>query len=738
MAYRKFYQKNTFLGGEASGLVEGRSDLPQYKLGSSKIENFIVLKTGGITRRPGTRYVDDSGIATGSGGAGKNLKPRLIPFTIGTAESYVLEITSDDSSKTTYRIIQNTNTPSVSFSVTYTGPDFKYFTSSELQDIQYANIGAYLFLTHPTHKTIVVQRVSTSSFNVTDLFNATISPLATTEEWFRIPYGELTAKTGYTLAVNTASVGTGRTITFSSAYLTGTSSDVGRYFYLDTGYLKITAAVSTTQATVTVLKAIGSTAASSDWREGAWNEVFGYPRAVGVYNQRLILGGSTFFPDSFWASQVADYVQFWTGSTGATDPLNEQLASDQYNDINWIVGGKTMNIGTSSGEWICKIEISGTSITKEYKQETSHGSHTRQARRVGYTTMFLSRNKRTFRELAFNFDNDKYVATDLNIFASHIGSGSSLTNMDWQESLQCMWTFGADGKLYGFTRDREQQIAAWHSHVLGGTRDLTGYGGAITDPFVESIAIVHSPENDYDRVFLAVSRSVNGVIKYHVEWMDKYVEEQTTINPSQGTAIYQSPAMYLDCMKIFNGSGSEFSTITGMTAFASSTVYVVAASGAGGVSRIVYAGELAVNSSGEIAMPTGVTTSFAWVGYLANARVNTLPLDGGDPPEVIPGANRRVDQIKVRFKDTYGLDYGAARTQKQEGVVENTTVFDEIPFYETSNTSETSSYQKTFTGTKTLESITDYDEESGIAFLKSDPWPCTILSLTCRLMVNEI
>lgn len=48
--------KNSFSSGELTPTIEGRNDLPIYQHGVKKLINFMILPSGGITRRHGTQY----------------------------------------------------------------------------------------------------------------------------------------------------------------------------------------------------------------------------------------------------------------------------------------------------------------------------------------------------------------------------------------------------------------------------------------------------------------------------------------------------------------------------------------------------------------------------------------------------------------------------------------------------------------------------------------------------------
>lgn len=72
-----------FNSGELSKLLIGRVDIAKYANGVDTLENFLIMLQGGITRKPGTRYVattKDSGVA------------RLIPFQYSADQDYVMEM----------------------------------------------------------------------------------------------------------------------------------------------------------------------------------------------------------------------------------------------------------------------------------------------------------------------------------------------------------------------------------------------------------------------------------------------------------------------------------------------------------------------------------------------------------------------------------------------------------------------------------------------------------------------
>lgn len=75
--------QTNFTAGELSPLLYGRTDLAKYANGAKTLLNAVVQPHGGVTRRPGTRFVamakDDAQLS------------RLVPFQFSTEQAYVLE-----------------------------------------------------------------------------------------------------------------------------------------------------------------------------------------------------------------------------------------------------------------------------------------------------------------------------------------------------------------------------------------------------------------------------------------------------------------------------------------------------------------------------------------------------------------------------------------------------------------------------------------------------------------------
>ena len=436
----------SFTAGEMSSSMQGRTDFQKYFNAATRIENFVVLPHGPVTRRPGTYFTAE--VKTNS------LKTRLIPFTFSTEQAYILEFGNqyirfykDDgqiqSSGSAYEI----SSP---------------YLTAELFNIKFAQSADVMYLCHPNHPVRKLSRTGHTSWTITEieftdgpyldlnLSDTTLTPSGTT--------GSVTI---------TASATTG--INGGSGFL---STDVDRFVYLSNGYAKITAVGSTTSVTATVKNDFDNTTATKDWNLGAFSETTGHPSVVSFFEQRLVFAGTTNNPQTMYFSKSGDYENMTSG-TADDAAMVYTIASNQVNAIQAMKATRTLIVMTTGGEYAVSAG-SGSAITPtniSIVKQSNYGSSNVDALSIGNATIFLQRAKRKIRELAYNFDSDGYVAPDLTILADHI-SETGIIQMDYQqEPYSVVWGVRSDGVLIGLTYNRLENVVAWHRHVIGGKSD---------------------------------------------------------------------------------------------------------------------------------------------------------------------------------------------------------------------------------------------------------------------------
>ena len=80
--------QTNFTTGELDPLVRARGELKAYDNALETAQNVICQPQGGVTRRPGTKFINE---LTGSPANGV----RLVPFEFSVSDSYMLCFTND-------------------------------------------------------------------------------------------------------------------------------------------------------------------------------------------------------------------------------------------------------------------------------------------------------------------------------------------------------------------------------------------------------------------------------------------------------------------------------------------------------------------------------------------------------------------------------------------------------------------------------------------------------------------
>ena len=431
----------SFTAGEMSDSMQGRTDFAKYFSAASRIENFVVLPHGPITRRPGTHFVSEVKDSTA--------KTRLIPFTFSTEQTYILEFGNQ------YIRFYKDNGQ-----ITSGGSAFEIaspYTTAQLFDIKFAQSADIMYLTHESHPVKKLSRTGHTSWTLVDC-NFTDGPY-------------LDTNTTSTTLTPAATSGTAINLNASAAVFV--STDVGRLVRLSGGFGKITNFNSSTLVQIDILDDFDNTNAVSTWKLGAFSVATGFPRCVSFFEQRLVFAGTSTQPQTMFFSKSGDYENMSSG-TNDDDAMIYTIASNQVNAIQAMKATRTLIVMTTGGEYAVSSGASQDAITPtniNIRKQSNYGSAGVDALSIGNATIFVQRAKRKIRELAYNFDTDGYTAPDLTILADHI-SESGLTDMAYQqEPHSIVWAVRNDGQLAGLTYNRLENVVAWHRHIFGGKSD---------------------------------------------------------------------------------------------------------------------------------------------------------------------------------------------------------------------------------------------------------------------------
>jgi hypothetical protein len=733
---RKVVDKPNFLGGEISPLAEGRSDLVQHQWGAGKIKNWITTVSGQATRRPPSKHLRKTYTAGTVPAVMFHFYEEDPSFTGDETQmpGYVVEVSK---SGTDLRfvvtdadgVVEGTFTGGVPGSAVYTKSGIS--SSFDIHTIQAEQYGTSMYFVGDGIEPLVLSRLntrkssdlgtlvggstSTTGWKLEDYIDTTRDSRA---RHFSVPYLDENI-TSVSMTINTATVGTGRTLTCSTAYF-HKDDHVGAYFRVSNGgtdgYCVVTAVGGAsglqTTCTVDVLATFPGTGAYVTWAEGAWSKYLGWPKTIARYGQRMVMANTDTSPDTIWFSQVGDVLQMSclpADEGGIDEPLNFTLDGSRVQPIKWMHGGKKLTVGTDDAEWVGQLTNDGTNLFVDFQEENSAGSNACRAVKCGHSLIFSS--KKCLSELSFNSDYESYTSINLSVLADHIGTSSPIRKIQVQKHPhEIVWVLDEEDRLFGLTRDSVQKVATWHSHEIAGTS--------------VSVIDILTIENF---LFLLVKRTLNGTVTYCMERLDF-----SHVIDAHPTLVDE---IFLDSQVTDSeGISSEKSTWTNLAPHLGSiTAYVVAwryPTTFGVDGYIVHDGEVTVGASGTVTI--NADANEVVVGLARQDVIRLLPFEGGDEPRFHALGAKRADKVAIRLYQSMHLKIGKNRVMRRTGWEENDT-FEPIPF-------DTTEYPDlpTFTGVKEIPVPTGSDTDGSFALAMEDPWPCTILSVTSRVVANEV
>jgi len=362
------------------------------------------------------------------------------------------------------------------------------------------------------------------------------------------------------------------------------------------------------------------------------------------------------------------------------------------NAIRYLSATRVLTIGTTGGEYVLTATSDGpvTPTTTLIRKYSNYGSAAVEPVQVADVTLFVQRGGRKVREFRYvgDINVSAYQAPDITIVAEHITIGGLTAFAYQQEPDGVIWAIRADGTLLGVTYRREEEVVAWHKHIIGGEFD----GG---QAIVESIATLPSDTGE-DELYMVVKRTINGATK-------RYVEQMTPFNFGGVT----TGAFFVDCGLRYEGAATG--TLSGLYHLEGETLDVLA-NGATHPDREVV--------DGGVTLAYSSTT--AAVGYGYTSSMQTMRIEAGSADGTSQGKPKRIHAITLRLLETVGIQVGNSAD-------ENDTVF----FRDSSMLMDQA--VPLFTGDKDIEFPGGYDEDDRLYVRQTQPLPMSVLALFPRM-----
>ena len=351
----------------------------------------------------------------------------------------------------------------------------------------------------------------------------------------------------------------------------------------------------------------------------------GYPAAVAHFEQRRWVANTTGREQQVWGTRIgteADMV--YHIPVQSTDRISFAITSRERAAIRHIVPLSQLLLLTDSGEYrvtpINSDAITPTSIA--VRAQSYIGCTNVTPLIVNTTLLFCAARGGHVREMGYSAQADSYITGDLSIRAAHLFDGHTITDATLAKApYPIAWFTSDDGRLLGLTYIPEEGIGAWHWHD--------------TDGEFESVCA--APEGSEDRLYVVVSRTLNGVATKTIERMGSQ-EAQDTLADS----------FCVDCGLTYDGAAAT--TITGLTHLNGEAVSVLA-DGLVVTGKSVAAGSLTLSTAASV----------VHVGLPFTCDLQTLPLSV-QIEAAGHGRTKNVNRVWMRCTDSGAFDVGPNST----------------------------------------------------------------------------
>ena len=235
---------------------------------------------------------------------------------------------------------------------------------------------------------------------------------------------------------------------------------------------------------------VGEIAATDNWREGVFSDAKGWPTAVGLYQNRLIIAKDWYL----YGSKTNDFYDFYEPIELADDdPVTMSLLSYKVNTIQNISLLKGFFVFTGGGEFNIVSEGALTQKDKNLQQFSSHGSIQALPSVVGNHLIFVDKSGNTVRAMRYVFDADTYEAENVSILLQDNINGEVIKTIEYLSNSHEVLFLTESGNIFVFKFLPEQQIACWSKWSHG--------NGVITN-----ICVV--PNGYKEDLYVAVSDSL--------------------------------------------------------------------------------------------------------------------------------------------------------------------------------------------------------------------------------------
>lgn len=685
-----------FTAGELSPRLEGRTDLTKYFNGCRKLLNFHVHPHGGATRRSGFRFVAEA--------LGQENYTLLIPFEFNPEQTYILEFGEDSSGQGKMRVFTH-------HGVVLDDEGNQYIQDSpykgeELRKLRYVQSNDVLILVHSSHPPRKLTRKGHDNWVLEEL--AFINrPEAWKEGNYpscccffeeRLVFAATPDKPGTLWFSRTGSMDDFRLKTcevpleeWRDLLIKGSKQgkDGDTFKVLMGGLFDKTAGIR------------GVNADDEDcYYKYKGNKVFAPDSADLTVTFKHSPSTATHI-ESIWDASGELRSEFWeylkagdrTEAPAGDKPLDDDaievtLAGREGNNIEFLVPKARLWVGTTGGEWTVGGARSGATTPDDIKanHEGSCGASSARPEIVGYSALFIQRSGNKIRSMSYRFESDSYSSSDMTLLAEHI-TGPGVVQLAYvQEPDSVLYGARKDGSLVALTYEQDEDVMAWTRIETKGS--------------IESIATVHDGTSRRDELWVVVKRTVKGVEKRYIEFMEAGFKE-----------IIEE-AFFVDSGLSYEGD--PVTELTGFEHLAGETVAILA-DGAVQPERLV-------KEDGSIRLdrPAGIVHA----GLSYPSVLQSMRVEAGSERGTAQTKRKRITRAAARFYNTLGGKIGPTENSLE-------------PVYFRSPAAPMGKSPGLWSGDKSVRFPKGWNRDGILTIVQDQPLPMTVLMIVPEIVINE-
>ena len=386
------------------------------------------------------------------------------------------------------------------------------------------------------------------------------------------------------------------------------------------------------------------------WRLGALGGYRGWPSCGTLFEQRLVMAGSNSEKNRIWGSESGNFFSFTPDQETGTDThpgarsrtltdassFSYALVAEHVDRIRWLIPATTLLAGSAGPVFEISASTNREAITPANLNAeivSRMGSSIVNPVMSDAEILYVSYYHTKILAAGFESRRDTFKPASVTSIADHVISrfNNAVQLTHQAEPWGTIWMCRADGRLYGCTFSREQELAAWHHHELGGSTATRSYGE------VESVGTMPAQNDGYHQLWMVVKRRINGSDVRFVE----YMESRFDIEQPQEDAYFvdAGPASY---------SGAATTSLGNLSHLEGETVEIWG-DGASQPQQVVSGGTISCDSVEKAAV--GLPYTWRW---------ESLPFDSAIDQEKVTyqGVLKRAYDIFLTFDRTLGGTIG--------------------------------------------------------------------------------